>query len=341
MQPQPLEISNRRFIGSKTKLLQKIHQAVEKYYGSKPGVFADLFAGTGTVANYFAHEGYDIIVNDMLLSSVIPFGAWLSDQTYRSEVIEKYLAKYNLLDPQSIEPNYFSTYFGGKYYSENDAKLIGYIREDIEKNKAKFNQREYDILITSLLYTADKIANTVGHFEHYLSKTPQDKGVILRDLKLVDLPVKKTIYNQDANQLVRKINADIVYIDPPYNARQYVNFYHVLENLAAWNKPTEFEGTSMKFKRNHLKSDYSKSKAPEVFADLIAHTKAGLIVVSYNNTYNARSGASNNKIQPEQLVEILHSRGKVFVEKIDYKSFNSGKTNFENHQELLYICKVR
>ncbi|MBU4457771.1 MAG: DNA adenine methylase, partial [Candidatus Omnitrophica bacterium] len=38
---------------------------------------------------------------------------------------------------------------------------------------------------------------------------------------------------------------DVAYIDPPYNARQYINFYHVLENLAKWEKPVEFEGKSI------------------------------------------------------------------------------------------------
>jgi adenine-specific DNA-methyltransferase len=144
----------------------------------------------------------------------------------------------------------------------------------------------------------------------------------------------------DANELMKKVTADVVYIDPPYNARQYVNFYHVLENLARWEKPTELEGNSMKFKRNHLKSDYSKSKAPIVFEELINVIDSKLIVVSYNNTYNARSGASNNKISEKQLIDILEAKGKVTRYEIKYKAFNAGKTDFNNHKEYLYICEV-
>ena len=71
---------------------------------------------------------------------------------------------------EEISENYFSNIYGNKYYSINDAKKIGYIREELEKNKEKLNEREYCSLVTSLMYTADRIANTVGHFEHYLKK---------------------------------------------------------------------------------------------------------------------------------------------------------------------------
>jgi adenine-specific DNA-methyltransferase len=97
----------------------------------------------------------------------------------------------------------------------------------------------------------------------------------------------------------------------------------------------------MKFKRNHLKSDYSKVKAKEVFQDLIEKIDAKLIILSYNNTYNAKSTASNNKIRKEDIIKILKKKGRLSIEEIDYKSFNSGKTNFKNHKEFLYICKVK
>jgi len=96
----------------------------------------------------------------------------------------------------------------------------------------------------------------------------------------------------------------------------------------------------MKFKRNHLKSDYSKKNAKDVFEDLIENIDAKLIILSYNNTYNAKSTASNNKIKKEDIIKILKKKGDLIIEEIDYKSFNSGKTNFKNHKEFLYICRV-
>ena len=190
------------------------------------------------------------------------------------------------------------------------------------------------------MYETDKIANTCGHFESFLNKVPKEKGVKLRVPEIKKLNKKNDIYCEDANQLVREIKADVFYIDPPYNARQYVNFYHVLENLALWQKPDELEGNSMKFKRNHLKSEYSRAKAPEVFEDLINNIDGKLIVVSYNNTYDAKSGASNNKISEKQIEDILRKKGKLTKIEIDYKFFNAGKTDLKNHKEFLFVCEV-
>lgn len=113
---------------------------------------------------------------------------------------------------------------------------IGVIREDIENkfNSKEINERERAILITSLLYSMDKIANTCGHYDAYIKD-----GNLNKKLELL-LPTPETnlknnqIFNKDANELVKEISADLVYIDPPYNSRQYCDAYHLLENVAKW-----------------------------------------------------------------------------------------------------------
>lgn len=334
-----LKISNRRYIGNKTKLLEYILKSVPTNYVPEKTVLADLFAGTGTVSACFAEHGYKTIVNDTLYSNYVSYIAWLSDLPFNPNVIEHYLNYYNGLKYCSIKENYFSDIYGEKYFSVNDAKKIGYIREHLESIKNDISTREYYILLASLLYATDKIANTVGHFEYFLKCSPIDSKFTMEPLE-INKKIKSEIYNLDANILVRKIKCDIAYIDPPYNARQYINFYHVLENLARWNKPTVFEGNSMKFKRDELKSGYSKSIAPQLFADLIENLDCKFIIVSYNNTYNAKSVASNNKISEEQIIETLSSRGIVNKQEIDYKFFNTGKTNLKGHKELIFTCEV-
>lgn len=333
-----LLIGNRRYTGSKSSLVDEIYNSIEKFAKSKV-VFADLFAGTGVVSSFMLQKGMNVVVNDSLMSNYVAYQAWFGDGKYNLKKLEDIVADFNAVDGKKLNQNYFSRTYGGKYFSSADAKKIGYLRDKI--SGIKLTKREKNILLASLMYTTDKIANTVGHFEHFLSKPPKDKGITIRLPKLDHFVGSAEIYNMDANKLVRMIDCDIAYIDPPYNARQYINFYHVLENLVRWNKPTEFEGTSMKFKRDNLKSEYSRAKAPQVFRDLIDHLKAKIIVVSYNNTYSARSSASNNKITEKELTDILSSRGPVKKKEIDHKFFNSGKTNFKNHKEFLYICEVK
>ena len=337
-----MEINNRRYIGSKTKLLEFIYKNVKDMGYNSDNIFFDVFAGTGVVANYFADKGYKTIVNDNLYSNKIAYEAFLGEGKYDEAKLKKIINKLNKLDASKLDNNYFSEIYSGKYFSLNDAKKIGYIREYIEGIKDKLSKREYFYILTSLMYATDKIANTVGHFESYLNREPEEKGV---ELKLLDLNkdmIPADIYNEDANELVKKIESDIAYIDPPYNARQYINFYHVLENLARWNKPTEFEGRSMKFKRNELKSGYCRTKtAKKLFKQLIEDIKCKLIVVSYNNTYDAKSTSSNNTISEEDIIEILKQKGKVTIKEKEYKYFNAGKTDLKGHKELLYICEVK
>ena len=336
-----LRIHNRRYIGSKTKLIDNIDNVVKEFYGNKKVKIADIFGGTGVVANHFAENGYDVIVNDFLYSNCVAYDTWISNEEFELKKIINAIEYYNSIDSHKLEENYFSEKFGNKYFDTNDAKKIGFIREDLEENKNKYTKREFDSILTSLMYETDKIANTCGHFESYLNKVPKEKGVIFQvpDIKLKNQ--KTEIYCMDSNELVKNIYADVFYIDPPYNARQYVNFYHVLENLVRWEKPQELEGRSMKFKRNHLKSKYSRPEAPEVFEDLIENIKGELIIVSYNNTYNAKSTSSNNKITEEQMVKILSNKGKIKRVDIGYKSFNAGKTDLKNHKEYLYVCEVK
>ena len=334
-----IDINNRRYIGSKYKLLSNIESCIEDV-DVKKITFADVFAGTGVVAYHFAKSGARTIVNDILYSNIVIYKTFFSDENIDNEKIQKFLTHCNNLEYKKIKPNYCSDIYSKKYFSYNDAKKIGFIRDTIEENKNNFNEREYNYLISSLLFSVDRIANTVGHFESFLKKEPVDTNFTLSELNIKKIKNAK-IYNIDANELVRKIKTDVVYIDPPYNARQYINFYHVLENIARWNKPTEFEGNSMKFKRDELKSDYSYSKAPKVFADLIENIDAKKIIVSYSNTYDAKSNASNNKITEEQIIDILNKKGTLKKIEIPYKSFNAGKTDLKNHKEYIFICEVK
>lgn len=100
------------------------------------------------------------------------------------------------------------------------------------------NERERALLITSLLYAMDKIANTCGHYDAYIQGAAYEKSLELCvPAAQVNNNPRNRCLNMDANKLVRELKADLVYIDPPYNSRQYCDAYHVLENVARWEKP--------------------------------------------------------------------------------------------------------
>lgn len=332
------QIQNRRYLGSKFKLCSFINWVYENKCYDINSV-ADIFAGTGSVAQMFNLFDKEVIVNDLLYSNYLIYHTFFSNDKIDLNKIEDLIMEFNLLNP--TEENYFSKNFGNSFFTIENARKIGYIREKIELLKnIKF--REKAILISSLIYATDKVANTCGHYDAYRRKLDSTKELQLLMPYLEDQHNQSNkIYNMDANKLVKSINPDLVYIDTPYNSRQYGDAYHLLENLAEWKKPEVF-GVAKKMKdRSKTKSKYCTVKATETFNDLIDNINSKFILVSYNNMFKKGAGRSNAKISQEEILEILSNKGDVEVFSSTYKPFTTGKSNISNHEELLYFCEVR
>lgn len=331
------KLESRRYIGCKAKLVDWIFGLIQKET-AEVNTFCDIFAGTGSVSNR-AVSIYDrVIINDFLYSNRIMYIAFFGKGEWNKEKILEYIEEFNKLDGNNIEDNYFSKNYGNKYFDMASAKKIGYIRDYIENIKETLTEKEYCILIASLIYSMDKIANTLGHYEAYRKVKIEPRNLII---KMVDAQCIEgvEIHQEDANSLARNIRTDIVYMDPPYNSRQYSRFYHVYEVLVKWDKPELFtDAAKPAFTENN--SDYCRTAAFKAFSDLVSHIDARYIVVSYNNTYKSKSSSSENKIKLEQIQEVLEKCGetKVFTHK--HAAFNAGKTEFDDHKEYLFITKV-
>ncbi|EAJ0325929.1 DNA adenine methylase [Campylobacter lari] len=334
MQDNSFDISNRRYIGSKAKLVKWIFENLNL---ENIESICDIFAGSGVIASNFTKKPQikNIILNDLLYSNELIYSAFLLGQNINFKPLLELTNLFN--NKLDLKPNYFSDNFSDKFFSYNDCLKIGSIREyiaflqidDISKN----------ILLASLIYSMDKIANTVGHYEAYRkSHIPQDKFVF----KLIK-PIKhnKTIqiYRQNANNLAKEIKADLIFIDPPYNSRQYSRFYHIYENLVEWKKP-KLSGIALKPIANNM-SEYCRSNASKELENLIANLKCKKIALTYNNTYNSKSKSSQNKISFSEIENILKQKGKVTIKEKKHNYFNTGKTKFNEHKEYLFIVEVK
>lgn len=329
-------LSNRRYIGSKTKLVPWIVECVTaNTIGTS---FFDVFAGTGIVTESFLEKYEKVYLNDFLTSNYIIYKAFFDNESYDAMKIKFLKGEFQKLVPEKLEGNYFSENFGNKFFSMNDSKIIGEIRSRIEANQ-NINSKEKSILIASLLYSADKVANTVGHYDAYRKNTTLHDRFSFDLIQPHNLNGKSVfIFNKDANVLVDDVEADIAFIDPPYNSRQYSRFYHVLENLAKWMKPS-LEGVALKPPRENM-SAYSRTEAPEVFNDLIKRLRCKYIVVTYSNNYSSKSNSSKNKITHTQIFESLNSVGKTKIFEKEHNFFNAGKSSLYNLKEFLFITKV-
>lgn len=329
------QIHNRRYLGNKYKLLPIISYIVKHECVSIHSV-ADIFAGTGSVSSAFLDK--QIITNDLLYSNYISNIAWFGNQDFNKKRIIEFISYYNSIQP--TEENYMTKNFSDTYFSHKTCSKIGYIREDIEKNYnlGIINERERAILITSLLYAMDRIANTCGHYDAYIKDNNFSKEL---ELAVPEVSQHNNInnqcYNKDANELVKEISADLVYIDPPYNSRQYCDTYHLLENVAKWEKPKVF-GIAKKMDRTHLKSEYCTQNAAKALENLINNINAKYILFSYNNMANKGNDRSNAKISDEDILRILQKKGTVKIYTENYKAFTTGKSNFQENAERLFLC---
>ena len=331
-----IHINNRRFLGNKYKLLQNIRKVVDDNC-TDVHTFVDIFAGTGSVASAFTDK--KLITNDILYSSYICHIAWFSGESYSRDKVAAILKEYN--DIVVDVDNYMSENFAGTYFSATDCRKIGFIREDIELkfHKGQINTRERALLITSLIYAMDKIANTVGHYDAWRRGVEFDKHL---ELRLPEPPkclcTENECYNEDANTLATKISADVVFMDPPYNSRQYSDSYHLLENVARWNKPP-VKGVARKMDRSEIKSDYCTSKAEDAFVDLVDKINARYIVLTYNNMESKGNDRSNAKLSDEVIMEALSQKGEVRVFEVSHKAFSTGKSKREDNIERIFLCK--
>lgn len=332
-----VEIQNRRYIGSKAKLLPWIFETIQNET-KEIHSFCDIFAGTGVVANEAIKRFDSVIVNDLLFSNQVIYTAFWGKGRASNSKVQRFVNLFNSLDGKLLPENFFSENYSEKFFDTNTSKKIGCIREIIENEKDNLTSKEYCILLTILMYGMDKIANTLGHYEAYIHKQIRPQTLILKPIFYRSLS-NVHIYRQDANKLAFQMASDLVYIDPPYNSRQYSRFYHIYETLVKWDKP-KLSGSAMKPPCENM-SEYCSCRAKRAMENLVQNLKTKYLVVSYNNTYQSKSSSSQNKIKLDELESILETIGKTKIFEHSHQFFNAGKTDFKNHKELLFVTEVQ
>jgi adenine-specific DNA-methyltransferase len=344
-------LNNRKYLGAKHRLLDFISATVLSKVPA-PRVFIDGFAGTGVVGYHFRHSGR-IIANDLLYSNYVVNQAFLNSTpgNVRPAHLDELVETLNGLPPHA---GYVRRHYGGRYFTAENACRIDSVREGIEEldRAGACRPQEKLWLLASLLYAADKAANTVGQYDAYLKnvradargRAPRGGGRHLVDSNVyrplqLRLPAIELgdgghqVYNEDLNALIHRLEGDVLYLDPPYNSRQYIDCYHVLENILRWDRPRLY-GKTRKFRREALKSRYSRRpEAAQALAELIAAARCGHIFLSYN---------SEGIIPDGQIMAILQDKGRVEVFEREYSVFGNGAGSARRRllKERLFYCRV-
>jgi adenine-specific DNA-methyltransferase len=325
------------YIGSKYSLLPFIEKYYARIADGSEKTFCDLFAGTGAVGRFFKSKGLRVIANDIQYYSYVLNKAYLeinkppSFATLRKE----FHAEIATFSRQQISPlqsvldfmnslpkrrgfitKHYSPVANRFYYTRENAEKADAIRQAVEKWRASktITEREYFYILCSLLEAIDQVANTASVYGAFLKqfKNSAKRKLLLKPLELSD-PVKGCkVYNEDANDLIERIKCDVLYLDPPYNHRQYGANYHVLETIAADDKPRLRGVTGM---RDYQSSLYCRAKSAKTALEhLIIRARAKHIFVSYND---------EGIMSLEDVQEVLSLRGKPKTFQRAYNRFKA------------------
>ena len=333
-----------------------LDQSINEVVKYKRGVFCDLFAGTGVVGDHFKKQNYSIIANDIQYYSYVinqnkinnhkPLkfkNLKLSSANQKNTQEDVFHYLNNLPGKEGfIYKNYSPGGTNNRrlYFSNSNSKKCDAIRLQIEywKNEQLINKKEYYFLLCSLLESIDKFANTASIYGAFLKKikTSAAKNFELSPSQFSLNDKDHKVYNQDANQLVKNIKSDIVYLDPPYNHRQYSANYHILETIALYDQPKLKGKTGMRVQEH--KSVYcSRPKVCQAFHDLIQQINAKYIFLSYND---------EGLMSFDDIRNIMSQRGKYgYFSQVHrrYKADNGRFNKTDKTKEYLHyvICDKR
>jgi adenine-specific DNA-methyltransferase len=340
-----------RYIGSKNLLLSDISNMITENTNKDVFIFCDIFSGTGTVARFFK-DRYSIISNDAL-----SFSHTLQHATIENNLnptFKKLKAK-GILDPlkflNNTEPkidrntafiyqNYSPDGKDGRmYFTPENALRIDFIRQTISKwsNDKLINKDEFYYLLALLIEAVPFVSNITGTYGAYLKHWDNraHKKLTLEYINVTDNGLKNYSYNRDANELIREISGDVLYIDPPYNTRQYLPNYHVLETIARYDYPEIYGVTGMRPYKDEKSAYCSKMSVQDIFRDLVENAKFKYVVVSYS---------SQGIMTKEQIKKIMTDNGIESTYKfksISYRKYKSKVVKDSDVQEYLFFIQKK
>jgi adenine-specific DNA-methyltransferase len=345
-----------RYIGNKTKLLDFIDATMDAL-GLKKGVFCDPFAGTASVARHMKSRGFQVVCADLMRYSFVLQWAYVVANQYPKflnlppEVgvpnssdgqdpqipLHRTIQYLNGLEDGSGGFIYRSYSPGGSagrrmYFTDQNGRKIDAIRKTLDdwRQGGRLCDDEYYLLLAALLESVDAVANISGVYCAFLKGLQPNarRQLRLRPPQLVtDNLQQHRALQGDANELISSICCDILYLDPPYNVRQYACNYHLLETIAegwAQQEPQIYGKTGMR-PYKHQRSRYCSRRGGErALRDLVekARDRASCthLLLSYND---------EGVIPPQSIERIMRETGK----KRTYRKFERTYKRFRSDSD--------
>jgi adenine-specific DNA-methyltransferase len=352
-----------RYIGNKENIINKIYNILldNNVEGEK---FFDFFSGTTNVARFYKDLGYTVESSDVMYMSYCLQKAYIenNEEPLFKKIIQTLPQQsmgYKLFaSPLDTVVNYLNqipdvkgfiynnyTPEGTKeleqprmYFSNENGLRIDAIRQQIETwNKEELlSDTEYYILLTCLIETVSFYANVAGVYAAFHKKwDPRAiKRLELRTIKIHNNKKINKVYNSNSLDLLEFIDTDILYLDPPYNERQYLPNYHLVETIAKYDNPKIKGVTGMREYENKKSTFCNAKTALRDLETIIKTAKYKYLIMSYN---------SEGIMPQEEIINMMSKYGTVKLEQFQYarfKSNNNGLSKTKKHiYEQLYILR--
>ena len=349
-----------RYYGCKERLLDFLSEGVSKTGINSGAIFCDLFSGTTTVARHFKQKGYTVYANDFLEFSYALARAYIKNNTIpRFNGLKGIIVGLNGNDCNlNLVINYLNNLTPIKgfvynnycpngtkhldsprqYFSDCNAGKIDAIRTKIQEwnNKSLITGDEFYVLLASLIEAVPFVANISGNYAAYLKHwDPRALKTIMLQVPNIPGSIRRNkAYKSDANELIKNISCDILYLDPPYNGRQYAPNYHILETVAKWDNPNISGITGMRPYDKQKSVFCQKNIAANAFNEIIENAQTKFILLSYND---------EGLMSEQEIIGILSQRGRVEIYKKAYRryrSINQNETDPREVYEKLYFVKT-
>lgn len=368
-----------RYIGNKTRLLPFLLGAIRKI-GLAPGTAHDAFAGTAAVGRALKDAGWRVASSDLMeysyvfqrayvVASRVPSFADLRAADARvarafrdREIVARARAAgtgalgvvANVL-AEGLEPRAgfvtrrFSPRGRRRFFTVENAMRIDAAREALHAWRAEglLSDHGYFLLLAALIEGADRVANTAGVYAAFI-KSWQPNA--LRRLSLSPTPPVpgvrgSTAHRGDAASVARVVgDIDLLYLDPPYNTRQYSGYYHVPELIArGW-----FDGAPVLRGKTGLpslpdtRSAWSEpANVESALSSLLEASGARHVLLSYN---------SEGLLPRARLVDVLRKEsidGRVRQFRRGYKRYRADRDRLGRQYvanrvtEMLYHIRRR
>jgi len=342
-----------RYIGNKTRLLPFILRALKKS-AIQVGSAHDAFAGTASVSRALKEKGWRVHSSDLLMSSYVFQRAYVVAECADGSIDEMARELATLAPTEGFISRWFSPAGGAAsagrmYFTPVNAGRIDAAREELERwrREGRVGEDGYYLLLAAIIEGADRVANTAGVYASYMKKWQPNAR---RSFEIViEQPVRGSqpaaahlMDATDAAKLVGEI--DLVYIDPPYNSRQYVAYYHIPEILArGWtDSPPAIRGKVGLLAGNEGRSQWSHGRrVGKLLTGLLAATAAKHALVSFN---------SEGHLAPQALLSLLEKAsvdGKVTQFSQRYRRYRADSDREGRHYhrdialEHLYLVRLR